>query len=76
MRGWGQEEKWITEDEVAGWHHRFDGREFRSTPGVVNGQGGLGCCNSWGRKESDMTELNMFISSFRFFYTLTKALGF
>ena len=48
----------MTEDEVAGWHHRFDGREFRSTPGVVNGQGGLGCCNSWGRKESDMTELN------------------
>ena len=57
-RGWGQEEKGTTEDEMAGWHHWFDGHEFRSTPGVVNGQGGLGCCNSWGRKESDMTELN------------------
>ena len=26
------------------------------TPGVGDGQGGLACCNSWGRKESDMTE--------------------
>ena len=24
---WGQEEKGTTEDEVAGWHHRLDGRE-------------------------------------------------
>ena len=24
--------------------------------GVGDGQGGLVCCNSWGRKESDMTE--------------------
>ena len=26
-RDWGQEEKRTTEDEMAGWHHRFDGRE-------------------------------------------------
>ena len=26
--GWGQEEKGTTEDEMAGWHHRFDGHEF------------------------------------------------
>ena len=26
------------------------------TPGVGDGQGGLACCNSWGRKESDTTE--------------------
>ena len=26
--------------------------------GVGDGQGGLACCDSWGRKESDMTELN------------------
>jgi len=26
------------------------------TPGVGDGQGGLACCDSWGRKESDMTE--------------------
>ena len=26
-RNWGQEEKRTTEDEMAGWHHRLDGRE-------------------------------------------------
>ena len=56
LRGWGQEEKWITEDEVAGWHHRFDGHEFEWTPGVGDGQGGLVCCVSWGRKELGKTE--------------------
>ena len=55
-KGWGQEEKGMTEDEMAGWHHRLDGHEFGWTPGVGDGQGGLVCCNTWGRKESDMTE--------------------
>ena len=55
-RDWGQEEKGTTEDEMAGWHHRLDGRESEWTPGVGDGQGGLVCCNSWGRKESDTTE--------------------
>ena len=55
-RDWGQEEEGTTEDEMAGWHHQLDGREFESTPGVGDGQGGLACCNSWGRKESDTTE--------------------
>ena len=27
-RDWGQEEKGITEDEMAGWHHQLDGHEF------------------------------------------------
>ena len=27
-RGWGQEEKGTTEDEMAEWHHRLDGHEF------------------------------------------------
>ena len=26
-RDWGQEEKGTAEDEVAGWHHRLNGRE-------------------------------------------------
>ena len=55
-RDWGQEEKGMTEDEMAGWHHWLDGRAFEWTLGVGDGQGGLACCNSWGRKESDMTE--------------------
>ena len=55
-RDWGQEEKGTTEDEMAGWHHQLDGREFEWTPGVGDGQGGLARCSSWGRKESDTTE--------------------
>ena len=43
---------------MAGWHHWLDGRESGWTPWAGDGQGGLACCNSWGRKESDMTELN------------------
>ena len=27
-RDWGQEKKGTTEDEMAGWHHGLDGREF------------------------------------------------
>ena len=41
---------------MVGWHHRHNGRGFGGTPGVGDGQGGLACCGSWGRKESDMTE--------------------
>ena len=55
-RDWGQEEKGTTEDEMAGWHHQLDAHEFERTPGVCDGQGGLACCDSWGRKESDTTE--------------------
>ena len=55
-RDWGQEEKRITEDEMAGWHHWLNGHEFEWTPGVGDGQGGLAWCDSWGRKESDTTE--------------------
>ena len=55
-RDWGQEEKGMTEDEMAEWHHWLDGHEFEWTPGVGDGQGGLGCCNSWRRKESDRIE--------------------
>ena len=46
----------MTEDEIAGWHHRLDGPESEWTPGVGDGQGGLACCDSWGRKESATTE--------------------
>ena len=55
-RDWGQEEQGITEDKMAGWHHRLDAHEFGWTTGVGDGQGGLACCDSWGRKESDTTE--------------------
>ena len=54
-RDWGQE-KGTTEDEMAGWHHGLDGCESEWTPGVVDEQGGLACCDSWGHKESHKTE--------------------
>ena len=43
-------------DEMAGWHHWLDGREFKWTLGDGDGQGGLECCNSWSHQESDTTE--------------------
>ena len=55
-RDWGQEEKGMTEDEMAGWHHQLDGHGFEWTLGVGDGQGGLVCCDSWGCKEWDRTE--------------------
>ena len=51
-----QEEKGTTENEMAGWHHQFNAHESGWTPGVGDGQGGLACCDSWGRKESDTTK--------------------
>ena len=52
----GGNEKGMTEDEMVGWHHLLNGHGFGWTSRVGNGQGGLGYCSSWGRKESDMTE--------------------
>ena len=45
-----QEEKGITECEMVGWHHRFDGHEFEQAPGVGEGQGSLACCSPWGHR--------------------------
>ena len=55
-RDWGQEEKGMTEDEMAEWHHRLDAREFGWTLGVGDGRGSLACCDSWGCKELATTE--------------------
>ena len=46
----------MTEDEMVGWYHRLDGREFGQTPGVDDRQGGLVCCGPRGHKELDTTE--------------------
>ena len=75
-RDWRQEEKGTTEDEMAGWHHWVNGRESEWTPGVGDGQGGLACCDSWGRKESDTaerlnwTELNGYTTMWTYLMTL------
>ena len=54
--GLGADGEGTTDDEMTGWHHRLNGHEFEWTPRVVDGQGGLVCCDSWGCKELDTTE--------------------
>ena len=50
----------MTENEMGGWHYRFDGREFEQAPGVGDGQGMLACCSPWDRRvgHDSATELN------------------
>ena len=50
----GQEEKGVTEDEMAGWHHQLNGHVFEQTLGDSEGQGSLVCSSSWGHKESEV----------------------
>ena len=63
----------MTKDEMVGWHHCLNGHEFGWTPGVGDGQGGLACCGSWGRKELDTTErLHFHFSLFTFMHWRRK----
>ena len=55
-KDWRQEEKGTTENEMVGWHRRFDGHEFEQAPRVGDRQGSMVCCSPWGCKDSDMTE--------------------
>ena len=55
-KDWRWEEKGMTEDEMAGWHHRLHEHESEWTLEVGDGQGGLVCCSPWGCKELDTTE--------------------
>ena len=50
------EEKGTTEDEMVGWHHQLDEREFEQVLGIGAGQGSLACCSPRGHKESNITE--------------------
>ena len=45
----------MTEDEMVGWHHQFDGHEFEQASGVDDVQGSLACYIPWDRKELDQT---------------------
>ena len=74
-KDWGQEEKRMT-----GWDDwmasPINGHEFGWTPGVGDGQGGLACCNSWGRKESYTAEwLNWMVWSSGFPYSFNLCLN-
>ena len=55
-KDWRQEDKEMTEDEMAGCHHWIDGHKFEQAPGVGDGQGSLACCSPWDCKELSMTE--------------------
>ena len=55
-KNWRREEKGIPEDEMVGWHHWLHGHKFEQALGLGDGQGGLACCSTWGRKELDLTE--------------------
>ena len=46
----------MTKDEMVGWHHQLNGREFEQTLGGGEGQGRLVCCSPRSHKESDTTE--------------------
>ena len=46
----------MTEDEMVGWHHRFNGHEYEQTLGDGQRQGSLVCWSPWGCKEVDKTE--------------------
>ena len=53
-KDWRQEEKQMTENEMVGWHHWFNGHEFEQTLGEFpEGLGSQVCCCPWSQKESD-----------------------
>ena len=55
-KDWRREEKWMTEDEMVGWHHQLNGHKFEQVLGDGEGQGSLACFSPWGCKESNTTE--------------------
>ena len=78
-KDWRQEERGMTQDEMAGWHHWLDAHEFEQALEVGDGQGSLACCTQWGRKESNTTEqLNWTDCDFGFkvFCCIGKGLAF
>ena len=75
-RDWGQEEKGMTQDEMAEWHRGLDGCESGWTPWVGDGQGGLACCDSWGFKESDTTERLNWTEVYSFGYNTKSTVEF
>ena len=46
----------MTDDEMVGWYHKFNGCEFEQALGDGEGLESLACCSPLGRKESGMIE--------------------
>ena len=55
-KDWGQEEKWVTEDEMVGWCHWLNGHVFEQNLGDSQRQGCLVCYSPWGCKELGKNE--------------------
>ena len=55
-KDWRQKEKGPTEDDMVGWHHHLDGREFKQVLRAGDGQGSLVCCSPWGHEEWETTQ--------------------
>ena len=49
----GRREKWVTEDEMVGWHYQFNEHNFEQILGVTEGWWSLACCSPWCHLESD-----------------------
>ena len=68
-KDWRQEKE-MTEDEMVGWHHQLDGREFEQALGVGDGQGSLVCCSPWGHRvrHNWATKLNSLVGTLLWLY--------
>ena len=53
-KDWGQEEKGVTEDEMVGWHHWLEGREFEQALGVGDTEAWHAAVHEY-RKQPDRT---------------------
>ena len=53
-KNWRQEKR-MTEEEMVGWHHWFNGHKLGQTLGDGEGQVSLACCSPWSCKELNMT---------------------
>ena len=63
----------MTEDEMVGWRHQLNGREFEQALGDDEGQGSLACCSSWGHKEWNETEQDTLLYTTSCTFSLTSA---
>ena len=80
-KGWRQEEKGMTEDEIVGWHHWLKVLEVEQAMGVGDGQQSLACYSPWGHKESDTTErltelTHIWITSIKSYYRIITIIAY
>ena len=72
---WRQKQRAI-EDEMVGWHHRFNEHELGQIPRDVERQAGVACCNPWSCKESCKTWLGNWTTTNGFIILFTQIIHF